>query len=75
MSSSILKSLGLDMLVAKNFAEYESIALNLATNDQFFLDIKNKLYDLNQNSSFFNSSKFVKDYEKLLIKVHLSHSH
>jgi len=74
MSSSILKSLGLTSLVAKNFSEYEDIAFNLATNERFSSEIKDKLYDLNQNSDVFNSNKFVKDYESLLTQVYLNHA-
>ena len=73
MSSSILKSLGLSNLVARDAVQYEEIAHNLATNNQFFQEIKNKLYDLNQNSIFFNSNKFVEDYESLLTQVYLNH--
>ena len=72
MSSSILKSLGLTSLIAEDFAEYEEIAFNLATNDLFFSEIKNKLYDLNLNSDFFNSYRFVKDYEALLTELYIN---
>ncbi|AIQ98286.1 tetratricopeptide repeat protein [Prochlorococcus sp. MIT 0801] len=73
MSSSILNALGLNKLIARSLSEYEELAFNLATNYEFFDEIKNKLYDLNDNSKFFNSDSFVQDYESLLIQIYSNH--
>ena len=69
VGSSIFSSLGLTELIAKNFTEYEDIAINLSKNKERLLALKTKMKNLVEEDYLFNSKKFTLDLEKIYTKI------
>ena len=73
MSSSILKSLDLDELIAYDKDEYQEKAFFLATNPEEIKKIKDKLADKLKDPLYFNSSIFTKEleskYKRSILKI------
>tara|TARA_Y100000591_G_scaffold240103_1_gene210741 strand:+ start:709 stop:2670 length:1962 start_codon:yes stop_codon:yes gene_type:complete len=70
VGSSIYSSLELSELVAKNYNEYEDIAVNLSKNKEKLLSFKNKIKTLVNEHYLFNSKKFTSDLEDLYTKLY-----
>ena len=71
MSSSILKSLDLDELIAYDKDEYQEKAFFLATNPEEIKKIKDKLADKLKDPVYFNSSIFTKELESKYKTIYL----
>lgn len=64
VSSSILKSVGLEELITHSLKEYEEKAVNLAFSPNKLKDFKLKLFNQRSTSSLFNSKIYTKNIEK-----------
>ena len=64
--SSLLISLNLKELIAKDNAEYEEKAFNIATNANYLKNLKYRLNQNKLNSPLFDSKKFTRNIEKYL---------
>jgi protein O-GlcNAc transferase len=70
VAASLLKSLDLNELIANNFEEYESIAVELANNQDKYLSIKKKLMFGIDSCPLFNPNEYVLKFEESLLKIH-----
>ncbi|AIQ96633.1 tetratricopeptide repeat protein [Prochlorococcus sp. MIT 0801] len=70
MATSILKSLDLTYLVAKDINEYEYKAIELANNKQLLNEIKTKINHKIHNSNYFNTNIFTKNLEDKLEDIY-----
>jgi len=71
VGSSIYASIGLSELVAKNYLDYENIAINLANDKSKLLKIKTKINIQVEKNYLFNSKKFTLDLEDIYYKLSL----
>ena len=69
VSSSLLNAINLPELVTKTNEEYESLAYSLACNPKELTRIKEKLKTNIPSSNLFNTEKFTRDYEDLLVST------
>lgn len=69
VGSSIYSSLGLSELVAKNYTEYEDIAVELSKKKEKLLGLKTKIKTLIKEHYLFNSKKFTLDLEEIYSKI------
>jgi predicted O-linked N-acetylglucosamine transferase (SPINDLY family) len=69
VGSSIYASIGLSELVAKNYLDYENIAINLANDKSKLLKIKTKINIQVEKNYLFNSKKFTLDLENIYYKL------
>ena len=69
VGSSIYASIGLSELVAKNYLDYENIAINLANDKSKLLRIKTKINIQVEKNYLFNSKKFTLDLEDIYYKL------
>lgn len=69
VGSSIYSSLDLNELVAKNYTEYEDIAVKLSRNKERLLNLKTKIKTLVKEDYLFNSKKFTLDLENIYSKI------
>ena len=69
VGSSIYSSLGLSKLVAKNYTEYEDIAVELSKRKEKLLDLKTKIKTLTKEHYLFDSKKFTLDLEEIYSKI------
>lgn len=63
VAGSLLKTLGLDDLIATNFLEYHQKALSLARNPNLFANVKQRLQTSLSQSSLFNPQHFARKLE------------
>ena len=69
VGSSIYSSLELSELVAKNYTEYEDIAVELSKKKEKLLGLKTKIKTLIKEHYLFNSKKFTLDLEEIYSKI------
>ena len=69
MASSILTSLGLETLIAKTYRDYQERAIELATDSEKYLQIKDKLEKNLISSPLFNTEIFVEKIERGYLKA------
>ena len=69
VGSSIYASIGLSELVARNYLDYENIAINLANDKSKLLRIKTKINIQVEKNYLFNSKKFTLDLEDIYYKL------
>ena len=69
VGSSIYASIGLSELVARNYLDYENIAINLANDKSKLLKIKAKINIQVEKNYLFNSKKFTLDLEDIYYKL------
>ena len=69
VGSSIYSSLDLKELIAKNYTEYENIAVKLSKNKERLLNLKTKIKTLVKEDYLFNSKKFTLDLENIYSKI------
>ena len=74
MASSLLNAVNLTELITNSQKQYESLAIELATNPKKYKTIKSKLLNNLDNAPLFNSSLFTKNlesaYEVMFEKFH-----
>ena len=71
VGSSIYASIGLSELVARNYLDYENIAIDLANDKSKLLKIKTKINIQVEKNYLFNSKKFTLDLEDIYYKLSL----
>lgn len=64
MSASLLHSVGLDALITKSSEEYESLAIELASNPERLRALRQKLHSNLISAPVFNTKRFVKHLEQ-----------
>ena len=69
MSTSLLKRVGLDNLIAKDLSEYERLVVDLATNKQALQKAKAKLSREKLSSTLFDTQQWVKNVEKAYLQM------
>ena len=69
VGSSIYASIGLSELVARNYLDYENIAIDLANDKSKLLRIKTKINIQVEKNYLFNSKKFTLDLEDIYYKL------
>ena len=69
VGSSIYASIGLSELVARNYLDYENIAIDLANDKSKLLKIKTKINIQVEKNYLFNSKKFTLDLEDIYYKL------
>lgn len=67
MAGSLLKNMGLNELITDSFAEYENLAIALASTPSKLEGIKNKIELAKPSAALFNSKHQVKELEKILL--------
>ena len=75
VASSLLTHLNLPELIAHTVEEYETQAVNLATQPSKLEAVKNKLLDNSLNMPLFNSRLFVEHLEQALTTAYLRYQH
>jgi len=73
VSSSILKSIGFNDLIAKTKDEYIDKVVFYSKNKNELNKFKNRLFELKSKNSLFNTTEFVGDFEKVLKKIMNDH--
>ena len=66
VAASLLSSLGLSELIARDAQQYESIALDLARAPQRLAQIRQQLVAARTRSALFDTRGFVRDFEDVL---------
>ena len=69
VASSLLTAINMTELITVNKEDYEGLALELALNKNKLKNLKIKLKKNIISSSLFNTEKYTKDFENLLIKT------
>ena len=70
VAASLLNAIGLPELITNTQEEYESLAIDLATNHQKLADIKLKLANNRLTTPLFNTPLFTKNLEAAYIKMY-----
>ncbi len=73
IASSLLQSLGLPELITTTPEEYESLAIQLASNQQRYRALKQKLVENLKASLLFNAQQFARSLEAAFIAVYDEH--
>jgi predicted O-linked N-acetylglucosamine transferase (SPINDLY family) len=69
VAASLLHAVGMPELVMNNYAEYESLAVKLATDKIELEKYKAHLFDGLKKSTLFDTEKFTKDLEGLYLDL------
>ena len=69
VSSSILKSIGFDALIAKTKDEYIDKVIFYSKNKNELNEFRNRLVNLKSENQLFNTKEFVHNFEKVLKKI------
>ena len=67
---SLLKHIGLDLLITNSKSEYFEKAIQLATNPSKYKTIKNNLLNAKLSGDYFNTAKYTQNLEKAYKKIH-----
>jgi predicted O-linked N-acetylglucosamine transferase (SPINDLY family) len=70
VSSSLLNAIGLPELIVKTMAEYENVAIELATHPDRLVDLKLKLQKNRATTPLFNTKLFVDNLESAYDKMY-----
>jgi len=70
VAGSLLHSIGLSELIAASLADYEALALELASNSQRLDQVRSKLLENRGTSPLFDTAKFCSNFEEALIQMH-----
>lgn len=73
VAASVLQAIGLPELITHSLAEYERLALTLATDPAQLTAIKTKLLAARENSPLFDTAGYTKKLESLLMHIHQRH--
>jgi protein O-GlcNAc transferase len=69
VSSSLLKSCGLDDLITYTLDDYEKLAYRLATDPTYLAGVKARLAAARDDSPLFDSRQFTRDLEELYVSI------
>jgi predicted O-linked N-acetylglucosamine transferase (SPINDLY family) len=70
VAASLLNAVNLPELITTNQADYESLAINLATHPQKLNALKQKLISDRLTSPLFNTALFTENIEKVYLQMH-----
>ncbi len=70
VTSSLLSSVGLDKLITNTKQEYEELAVKIATENDYFIKIKNELKNNIKTKPLLNTRMFTKNLEKAYFNVY-----
>jgi predicted O-linked N-acetylglucosamine transferase (SPINDLY family) len=70
VAASLLNAINLPELITTNQADYESLAINLATHPQKLNTLKQKLINDRLTSPLFNTALFTENIEKVYLQMH-----
>jgi predicted SAM-dependent methyltransferase len=70
VAGSLLHSLGLSELIAATLADYEALALDLASNSQRLDQVRSKLLENCGTFPLFDTGKFCRNFEEALRQMH-----
>ena len=70
VASSLLNAMNLSELITESKSEYEELALKLAKNKDYLIEIKKRISDNLLNSPLYDTKKYSKNFEKALTKVY-----
>jgi protein O-GlcNAc transferase len=70
VAGSLLHAVGMPELVAQSLADYEALALSLASNPDRLQSIKAKLAANQRTHALFNTPQFCRNLEAVLVKMH-----
>ncbi|MGE5240099.1 MAG: tetratricopeptide repeat protein [Bacteroidota bacterium] len=73
VAASLLNAIGLPELVTRRHAEYEALALELATQPGRLADIHRKLATNRTTQPLFDTARFTRDIEEAYLKMHERH--
>ena len=69
VATSILNSIGMSKLVAKDYSEYEKIAITYASNSEKLTDLKTEISKNKKTYNLFNTELFVSNLEKAFLAI------
>lgn len=69
MAGALLTAAGLPELITYNLADYESVALNLATNPARCSQLRAKLAEVRDHGVLFDTPTFVRDLESRFVSL------
>lgn len=69
VAGSLLTTIGLPELITHNLTDYEQKIISLMSNNDYLLDIKQRLKCQKFQSPLFDTQRFTRDFELLLIKI------
>ena len=75
VSSSILRSIGFDELIAKTKDEYIEKVIFYSKNQNELNKFKKRLFKLKSEHSLFNTKEFVQNFENVLKKIKRDHKY
>jgi predicted O-linked N-acetylglucosamine transferase (SPINDLY family) len=67
MSAALLTAAGLDELIARDLADYENLAVELAQNPERYQRLRARIGELRTNSVLFDMPRFVNNLENILM--------
>ncbi|WP_422845049.1 tetratricopeptide repeat protein [Acidovorax sp. M2(2025)] len=70
VAASLLQAVGLPELVTRSCAEYEALAIQLATNPAQLSSLRDKLKAQKEQSPLFNGRQFARDLEAAYVAMH-----
>ena len=73
MATSLLHAVGLPELVTPSAADYEALALRLATHPQELATLRQRLTQQGPRSPLFNTARFTRHLEQALITLRHRH--
>jgi predicted O-linked N-acetylglucosamine transferase (SPINDLY family) len=75
VAGSLLTTIGLPELITENLIDYEKKIIDLILKPNVLADIKNHLLNNKSTSPLFDTERYAKDWEQLLLQVHQSSAH
>jgi predicted O-linked N-acetylglucosamine transferase (SPINDLY family) len=72
VAGSLLTTIGLPELITENLIDYEKKIIDLMTKPNELADIRNHLLNNKTTSPLFDTQRYAKDWEQLLLQVHQS---
>ena len=70
VAASMLRALGLEELVASDLVGYAELAVSLAQNAELLLQTKDKVREARQKGAMFDTERFARNWEDLMIELH-----
>ncbi len=70
VAGSLLTTIGLPELITTNLSDYESKIVELISTPSLLTEVKNRLKQNKQTSPLFDTQKYTKDWEHLLLQIH-----
>jgi protein O-GlcNAc transferase len=69
IAGSQLQAIGLSELITTNFADYEALALSLATDAPLLASYRQRLAANRRSSPLFDMARYARDFEELMLRI------